>query len=550
MFRLFLILSALALCAFYGCSDQDIIASCGEFEITVDDLRYEVRRLGPSYKFDDSFESRLKVVDNLVARYVLSEEAAAMGFADEAEAEGIEAERTAIMEAYAAWRIEKNVRVPRISSLKWRDKLDRSLYIKDITFRMRGTALDAVQEVLGGATYEMLQEKYADDEAVLFNDIGWKVWKDIDRSLSMHVFPLEVGQISEIVSMPDGYHVFFLADDKRINIQTEVLFMRARKFDRMMKEERVKRSSERHLAARYNFKPDTSGVSAAIASFAMAFANQRPGEELLSKPVATYRGGQVLVADLFTYYFNSPPDSRFYIGDGYSVVRGAWDLAVIDLYIEAGYDMRFDQLREVKWAAVKARRDHLVPQMEDEFRSSIDITEADIEQYFVDRRDDLVTSTTYSARRILLENQSEVDRVTAELRAGADFAGLAEKYSHDEYTAARGGDMGPISRGIVAVYDSMLAGLEPGDITQPFETSSGIEILKLEARAGGRHLSFEEAVPLIEMYIRNQTANDLLQDLVDQRKEEWGYWVNEDLLAEVWLPEPDWRESIAKPSAD
>lgn len=253
------------------------------------------------------------------------------------------------------------------------------------------------------------------------------------------------------------------------------------------------------------------------------------------------------MADLFTFYFNSTPDARFYIGDAYSVVKAAWDLALPELYVQAGYDMRLDERQEIKWVVTKARRDYLMPQMEDYFRSSIDVTDADIEQYFEDRREDLVTAVTYRASRILLENQDEVAQVQAELSAGGDFAALAKKYSHDEYTASKGGDMGAIGRGIVAVYDSVLVDLEPGEVSQPFDTNSGIEILRLQEFAGGRPLSFEEAVPLIEMYIRNQTANDKLNDLVDKRKEEWGFTVNEDLLAGVWLPEPEWKESVAQP---
>ena len=81
MFRLFLLLSAVALCALCSCSNGDAVATCGDFEITVDNLRFEVGKLGPTYKFDDSFEARVNLVENLTARYVLAEEAAAMGFA-------------------------------------------------------------------------------------------------------------------------------------------------------------------------------------------------------------------------------------------------------------------------------------------------------------------------------------------------------------------------------------------------------------------------------------------------------------------------------------
>ncbi|MGD9141305.1 MAG: peptidylprolyl isomerase [bacterium] len=548
MVRLSLVLLVAAVCALCGCSDKDVVVKCGDFELTVDDLRFEVTQLGPSYRFDDSYDARLKLVENICARYILAEEAGILDMGEEAEQARIDAERTAVGESYNMWKIENAVRVPRISSLKWREKLDRSLHIMDITFRSMGLAEEAMQDMMSGATYEDLEKSYAGEEGVIFNDIGNKVWRDIDRSLTKHVFPLEVGQFSTIVSLPDGYHIFYLADAHELGVQNEVLYLRAKKFDRWIKEERAKRANQRELVDRYDFEPDSDGIEAAMEAFAIAFEGQRAPEELLEKPVATYTGGRVTVADLFALYFNSPPDARFYPGDAYALMKAAWEVAVPEIYVMAGYDMRLDNLYEVKWVAEKARQDYLVPQMEDYFRSQIDVTDADIEQYYAERHEDLKTPVTYWASRILVENQIEVNRVMAELNAGADFAEVAEKYSHDSYTASKGGDMGPVNMGIVAVYDSVIAGLKPGEVSGPFETKSGTEFLKLREIAGGEYLTLEEAIPYIEMFIRNQSANDMLAEVVENRKEEIGFFLNEDVLAGVWLPEPGWRENMAERS--
>lgn len=548
MVRLTLVILAAALFVFCGCSDEDVLVKCGDLEITVDDLRFEITQLGPSYRFDNSYDARLKLVENICARYILTQEAGVLDLEEEAEKARLDAERAAVGESYNMWKIEKAVRVPRISSLKWRRKLNRRVHIIDITFRSMGLAEEAVQAVISGATYGDIEDMYGGAEGVIFNDIGQKVWRDIDRSLTKYIFPLEVGQFSTIVSLPDGYHVFYMADAEKLGMQDEVLFLRARKFDRWIKEERAKRENQRELVDRYDFEPEPEGLEAAIEAFGLAFEGERAPAEMLEKPIATYEGGRVTVADVFALYFNSPPEARFYPGDAYALMKAAWEVAVPEIYIMAGYDMRLENLYEVKWAADRARQDYLVPQMEDYFRSQIDVTDADIEEYYEDRKEDLKTPVTYWASRILVENRIEVNRVMAELNAGADFAEVAEKYSHDTYTASKGGDMGPVNMGIVAVYDSVIAGLRPGEISAPFETKSGTEFLKLREIAGGELLTFEEAIPYIEMFIRNQSANDMLADVVETRKEEMGFVVNEDLLASIWLPEPGWREDISKRS--
>ena len=538
MTRLLSILPAVALCLAGGCSNHETIARCGDFEITVDDLRFEVEHLGPSYDFDGSPESRMRLVENLTARYIIAEEAAALGFEEGADEARMAAEKLAVADAYGEWKVKKGARVPRISSLKWRPKLDRSLHLKDIRFSDRRTAEDAAAAIMAGAGYEDLGAAYAGIEGVVFTDHGYKTWRDMDKFLTKYVFPLEIGQFSTIVNMSEGYHLFYLEDASEAGIEERVIFLRAKRFEGAIKEERLERRTQRELVARYDFELSAAGVNAALEAFSLTASGERPSQELLDTTVATYSGGSVTVMDLFNLYFSMSDMSRFYVGDGYGIIMGALDAAQPDLYALAGYDMNLDRMYEVRWNAERARKDYLIPQMEDHLRSQIDITDAEISQYYEERQEDLVTSKSYRASRILLEDEAAVAEVLAELEAGRDFGALAREYSQDSYTGPKGGDMGMVPYGVIAVYDSVIDCLEPGDISPPFTTTSGVELLMLGEVVGGEQLAFDEAVPYIEMYIRNTRANVMLNDLVGEKRRELGYFVDEDLLTQVWLPEP------------
>jgi hypothetical protein len=102
--------------------------------------------------------------------------------------------------------------------------------------------------------------------------------------------------------------------------------------------------------------------------------------------------------------------------------------------------------------------------------------------------------------------------------------------------------MGEITFGIVAVYDSVVAGMKPGEISAPFETKAGIEIIKLETKNEPKMLTFEEAKPRMGIYISNARANELLTEWVNNKKREVGFRVNEDLLRRAGLPEPEYRD--------
>lgn len=66
------------------------------------------------------------------------------------------------------------------------------------------------------------------------------------------------------------------------------------------------------------------------------------------------------------------------------------------------------------------------------------------------------------------------------LQSGRDFAEVAQAFSEDRVSSARGGDLGSIRQGAIDARFSELAFSTPvGQITEPFETPFGFHILKV-----------------------------------------------------------------------
>ena len=99
------------------------------------------------------------------------------------------------------------------------------------------------------------------------------------------------------------------------------------------------------------------------------------------------------------------------------------------------------------------------------------------------------------ARHILLLNpegasQAQLDSVRAlaeelrdRARAGADFAALAEEWSEDPGSAARGGDLGFFPRGsMVPAFEEVAFSLEPGEMSDVVETQFGLHVIRVEER--------------------------------------------------------------------
>lgn len=93
-------------------------------------------------------------------------------------------------------------------------------------------------------------------------------------------------------------------------------------------------------------------------------------------------------------------------------------------------------------------------------------------------------------RHILLRSTSRLDEKTQEeniqrihqqLLAGAKFDELARRYSHDQASAVKGGDLGWISADQVAPeFADVMVRTAPGQISAPFKSSFGWHVLQLE----------------------------------------------------------------------
>jgi peptidyl-prolyl cis-trans isomerase SurA len=89
------------------------------------------------------------------------------------------------------------------------------------------------------------------------------------------------------------------------------------------------------------------------------------------------------------------------------------------------------------------------------------------------------------------DNRIRIWQLEQRLRGGEDFATLAKSNSQDTLSAAKGGDLGWISPGdLVPQFEEVMDSMEPGQISEPFETEFGWHILEVLGRR--EHDSTEE----------------------------------------------------------
>ncbi len=150
--------------------------------------------------------------------------------------------------------------------------------------------------------------------------------------------------------------------------------------------------------------------------------------------------------------------------------------------------------------------------------SSVDISEEELEAYYArhgavlpppDRIEisQIVTSNVYAAR--------DIKRMLDE---GISFPTLARRYSTDQFSRARGGDLGLYQKGTAPPeVEDKIYRLRPGRVSDPIKTESGYYLVKVTSRKPGDRQEVLQARELLKQELvaekRQQHVEDYLQRL-------------------------------------
>ena len=161
-----------------------------------------------------------------------------------------------------------------------------------------------------------------------------------------------------------------------------------------------------------------------------------------------------------------------------------------------------------RWLTEQQRRALLQKALVDKLRAEdklrpVNPTEQQMRDYFDMRKDRDSVPALLSWQQVVIEPSPSLDaRVRArgvadsiarELRAGADFATAARRFSADPGTRETGGSLGWFRRGqMVPAFEMAAFSLKPGQISDPVESSFGFHVIQVErvqpAEVNARHV--------------------------------------------------------------
>ena len=203
-----------------------------------------------------------------------------------------------------------------------------------------------------------------------------------------------------------------------------------------------------------------------------------------------------------------------------------------------GYDKDSEVLRAMKQGMIQRL-------LKEEFETRVkpeDITEAEMKKFYDEHLSDYNKPEEVRATAIVVKDKAKAQKVAAEakLPANADakaFRDLVTKYSEDEDTKARGGDLrfftvdattvpAPVAKAAFELKNV-------GDVAGPIETPNGFFIIKQAGNRKAINKSFDEVKRQIQNRLYRDKRTKAMQDFEADLKSKAKVELHPEALAKV-----------------
>ncbi len=107
--------------------------------------------------------------------------------------------------------------------------------------------------------------------------------------------------------------------------------------------------------------------------------------------------------------------------------------------------------------------------------------------------------------------------IAKQAHAGSDFAVLAKKYSTDSATAASGGDLGEVRRGVLPKeLEEAIYTMKPGEVSKPVHSTYGYHLVKLTGLTPEKRKPFAEVRKDLAESVRKRMGEEKFLDLTEK----------------------------------
>ncbi len=263
-------------------------------------------------------------------------------------------------------------------------------------------------------------------------------------------------------------------------------------------------------------------------------------EEFKDKLICQYSDGSYTLRDFEEIYYRMSLPERPRRQYGREHIVQTMHKVVFDkvLPVYAENVAKVLEIPEVRKNYENKRELFLVQKLyDDQIKDEVTVTTRDMQEYYAANLDRLVKMEMRDFSVVLVPDQETAEEVYRKAtEEGIGFSSLIRKYSTEDPSKENFGRTGLHVKGEVRDIDKVGFELDgPGSLSEPFRTSRGWAVIRLEEVENERIPTFEEASGTIKKALLEQKYEEHLREKLEKWRQDYVIEINEDALEKAEL---------------
>jgi peptidyl-prolyl cis-trans isomerase C len=235
-------------------------------------------------------------------------------------------------------------------------------------------------------------------------------------------------------------------------------------------------------------------------------------------PAVAKIGGDEIAISVVNNFFDKIGATFTSADEEYQAKRDALD-SLIDfkLLIKGAYAAGLDKDAEVDQLVNSEKSSFMFDELyRQEIVPKLTVSDKEIDDFYEKMK------VEYHLAHILVTTQKEADSISAELKKGADFGGIARAVSLDQESAVRGGDLGFVSWAtqVDPEFRDAAFSMHAGQTSDPIKTGYGWHIIRvLETRDSKQISPKAQMVSPIRELLKSRKSSEIEAEFMKQMEE-------------------------------
>jgi peptidyl-prolyl cis-trans isomerase C len=182
------------------------------------------------------------------------------------------------------------------------------------------------------------------------------------------------------------------------------------------------------------------------------------------------------------------------------------ELITRELLMQEARKLGLDQNDAIRDRAQRYKEQLILDELlKDRIKAKIELSSEELDAFYEQHAQELLTPLKVRVSQMLLPNISAAKDLERQINQGGHFAQFAQRYSIDEKSKAKGGDLGPYRKDLVVPeVDEVIHSLRPGFVSAPIKTDAGYYLVMVS--------SLDTEIIQADVAVRERLRQELLNE--------------------------------------